>query len=156
MPTEPLSDGEFLSFNRAEIKVVLRSGATKLFRGVTEVSYSSKLEPGAARGTHPQKLGRTLGDAEHEASMTLHKHVWLELLDFLTSEGDGYGEVPFSVDCHYAAPRLPLMTDRIVDARIKSVEDSHSRSSNDPLTVKLDLDVMNVLVAGKSIHSNPL
>jgi len=156
MATEPLINGEAHSFARVELTVNTPTGS-RTFRGVKEITYDDKVERGAMRGTHPQKLGRTLGDYNPDnVSVTLYKHVWLELLPLLTQNDTvGFGETPFDIVIHFAPPGLPLSTDTIAGCLVVGLGSSHSQGS-DALVQKLDLDPMYILHDDQPMISNLL
>ena len=139
MATYPDINGLRYDYSSAEINV-----AGRVITGVKEVRYSHKLEPGKVRGTSAQINGRTRGQYEAEASITLYKQEAQELIAAL---GAGYMEVAFEVVVHYADAGQPVTTDRIVGCRIKSQENSHQEGS-DALSVKFDLDVIAVIENG--------
>jgi hypothetical protein len=43
-----------------------------IYTGITAISYSQKLEPGAVMGTSAQKLARTRGSHSADGSMTMN------------------------------------------------------------------------------------
>lgn len=139
MAQYPLINGLRFDYSSVEIAV----GSATIV-GVSELSYSSKLEPGKVRGTSAQVNGRTRGQYEAEGSMTLFKQEADELLALL---GPGFMEVAFPVTVHYAESGQPLITDRLIGARIKSMENSHKEGS-DALTVKFDLDLIAIVHNG--------
>ena len=112
--------------------------------GVKEISYKNSRERGELRGTSPQKLGRTRGTYKAEASATLFRREFDELIKKL---GDGYMEIVFPITISYANDEQPLVTDTIVGCTIN--EDDHSNSSGtDPTEVKLTFDPMYILLTG--------
>jgi len=112
--------------------------------GVKEISYKNSRERGEVRGTHPQKLARTRGQYKSEASATLYRREFDELVQKL---GEGYMEIVFPITVSYANDGQPLVTDTIVGCTI--TEDDHSNSSGtDPTEVKITFDPMYILVNG--------
>ena len=114
--------------------------------GVKEISYKNSRDRGELRGTSPQKLGRTRGQYKSEASATVYRREFDELIIKL---GDGYMEIVFPITVSYADDGQPLVTDTIVGCTIG--EDDHSNSSGtDPTEVKLTFDPMYILINGKA------
>lgn len=114
---------------------------------VLEISYKDALEPGEVRGTSARVTGRTRGQYKPEASLTLTKAAWSELLENL---GQGYMEKSFEILVNYAEVGLPVIPDVITGCRIKNVDESHSDGNSDALKVKLDLHVIQIIRDGVS------
>ena len=145
MADYPLINGLRFDYSSVEINA---NGS--VLRGVKEISYSHKLEPGLVRGTSAQIQGRTRGQYEPEGSMTLYKQEALELIQAL---GGGYMEKSFDLVVHFSDFGQPLITDRVLGCRIKSEEDSHQEGS-DALVTKFDLSVIAVIKGGIDPISN--
>ena len=112
--------------------------------GVKEIAYKNSRDRGEVRGTSPQKLGRTRGQYKCEASSTLFRREYDELI---TTLGDGYMEIVFPITVSYADDGQPLVTDTIVGCTI--TEDDHSNSAGtDPTEVKITFDPMYILMKG--------
>lgn len=135
----PLINGVRTSWAEIELRAKGRSRY-----GVKEVSYSSSLEPGEVHGAGVRKLGRTRGVLKHEASITMLKE---EADEFVGELGPGFGEVSFEAVVSYAEG-AKTKVDTIVGCRIKNISNSHQQG-NEGLTVKLDLDVMEILYSGQ-------
>jgi hypothetical protein len=125
-------------------------GASSLFAGVTEISYSDSLEPGIFRAIgSPEKLGMTRGIYDCEASLSMEKRYAQALMDTLaTMGGGGYGTVPFQVVVSYADIGLLPITDTLEGCRITKAEDQVQQGSSDALVVKLELALIKVLRNG--------
>jgi len=116
-----------------------------LIIGVKEISYKNTRDRGEVRGTSLQKLGRTRGQYKAEASATIFRREFDDLVDRL---GDGYMEVVFPITVSYADDGQPLVTDTIVGCTI--TEDEHSNSAGtDATEVKLTFDPMYILIKGR-------
>ncbi|MFN7135502.1 MAG: hypothetical protein ACK4N5_25750 [Myxococcales bacterium] len=140
-PRYPLINGNRHDFSSIEVKI---NGT--IFLGVEEITYSHRLEPGKVIGTKAQLLGRTRGQYEPEASLTLFKQEYHDLIRRLGAGGAGYMETAFDVVVSYSEKqdgRDVVLCDRIVGCRIKGVDNSH-RSGSDALKVKVDLSVIRI------------
>ena len=132
------------TYDYSSIEINVRG---RRYLGITEVSYSDSLEPGEKRGAHAQPLAFTRGEYSSEASVTMGKDDFYEMLADL---GSGYMEVVLdTVSVTYAEEGQPTKSDEIVGARITSVEDGHSQGS-DALTVSLELKPHFVRRDGKT------
>ena len=144
----PLVNGNAYGFSSIELDF----GGVKS-RGYKEVKYSSNLEPGELRGTHPQMLARTLGQYKAEGSLVLWTHEWNQLRDRM---GQGYMQKTFTLNVVYAeAGPLGAQRDTLVGCRITKVEKGGSEGT-DGLEVSLTLSVMKILENGIDPLSNPL
>jgi hypothetical protein len=115
------------------------------FTAVKAISYKHGLKPGAVRGTSAMKNGRTRGQYEPEASVTMYKADYDELINAL---GDGYMEIAFGIVVSFADVGQPTSTTQIIGARIAD-EDTSMEEGSDAIVVKVDLDVMGVIPNGK-------
>jgi len=108
-------------------------------RGVKAINYSESVERGKVRGTSQRKLALTSGEHDAEGDLELYMADWYDLLIAL---GDGYMMVPFAISVSYTN-LADFHTDELVGVRIKKVGNAHAQG-NEPLTIKLDLDVMRL------------
>lgn len=137
----PLVNGNRFSW----ASIVLNANGTEI-TGITEISYSHKLEPGTVRGAGPWKAGRTRGEYTAEGSLTLLRSDWDAFRDSL---GDGFLEIDFTTSVSYSeVAEGPVVTDELVGCRIKGPEHSPSQGT-DPTTVQLPLDILYILENGK-------
>ncbi len=152
MADYPLINGLKWDWSSAEISINAGDGGSQTFIGIKELTWSESLEPGIVRGTSAQKLARTRGEHDAEASLVM----WTEdALEFLNALGDGYGEVSFDITASYSGPGTPTKTVRLEGCRITNKEGGGSQGT-DPLEVSLDLDVLKILEDGLSMVANSL
>lgn len=138
----PLINGNRFDFSSVELR--LGNPSTLFVGGVKEVTYSDSLEPGELRGNHAQLIGRTRGQYSAEASLTMFKQEFQQLVALL---GAGYMEVSFDTVVSFSEQGSAVITDVLSGCRIKKAEDSGSEGG-DPLTVKVDLHVMALIRNG--------
>ena len=118
---------------------VVLNVAGLLIRGVKAINYSESVERGKVRGTSQRKLALTSGEHDAEGDIELYMADWYDLL---TALGDGYMMVPFAISVSYTN-LADFHTDELVGVRIKKVGNAHAQG-NEPLTIKIDLDVMRL------------
>lgn len=135
----PLINGNRYSFASLVLWI---NGAP--FVGFKEIAYDQSLTPGQVRGAHSQLLGRTRGKLESNASATMYKEEWLEVLATL---GDGYMEATLQLAVTYSENGKPPVMDTLHGLRIQKHEDSHSEGE-DPTEVKLEFSVMWIELNG--------
>lgn len=152
-PRYPLINGLMYSFASIE---AFFNGVPII--GITSINYKSSLKPGIARGSAPQKLGRTRGDQDADCDFEMYK---LDAMAFLGiigafpgSQGVGFGEGEFMIKVVYAesTSRVPMppVLDIIKGARITELSGSNAQGT-DPTKSKFSCDVMDVLHNGVSI-----
>jgi hypothetical protein len=118
---------------------VVLSVAGLSIRGVKGINYSESVERGKVRGTSQRKLALTSGEHDAEGDLELYMADWYDLL---TALGDGYMMVPFAISASYTN-NIDFHTDELTGVRIKKVGNAHAQG-NEPLTIKLDLDIMRL------------
>lgn len=146
-PNYPVING--VSHSWADVSIDLNG---EIFVGVLALNYSSALEPGEVRGTGPEVLAHTRGDATHEGSLELLK---ADGEAFLAALGDGFGEVRFTVTASYGAEGLPVVTDRLIGCRIKNLSQDGAQGT-DPSKITLDLAPLSIRYQGKAIVKDSL
>ncbi len=134
----PLVNG--IAYGWAE---VVLNVAGLLIRGVKAINYSESVERGKVRGTSQRKLALTSGEHDAEGDLELYMADWYDLLLAL---GDGYMTRTFAISVSYANG-TDVRTDELTGVRIKKIGNSHAQG-NEPLTIKLDLDIMRLKRSG--------
>lgn len=134
----PLINGNRFDFSSVEVVA-----ESVLFGGVKEITYTDSLEPGELRGNRSQLIGRTRGKYAVEASLTMFKSEFQQLITLLGSKGVGYMEVAFTVVVSHSEPGNDVVTDTLLGCRIKKAEDQ-KQEGGEPLTVKAELHVMRL------------
>ncbi len=119
MADVPLING--ITYDYASIEIQIDGD---IYQGVTAVNYDDTLEPGVARGTSPQWLGRTTGDYEATGSFTILKGSANQIR---TQLGNGCMTKVFDVVINYAPDGNDLITDELIDCRISSMADGHAQ-----------------------------
>lgn len=152
MANYPLINGHRYDFSSIDFRYQTPTGVMVRTVGIKEISYSDSLEPGKVRGNHAQNVGRTRGEYSAEASITLYKQEFDEMIALM---GTGYGEKYFDISVSYAEAGSPTKTDLVTGNRIKRVENSGSEG-NEALIVKVDLDPSDVYRDGKHLLLNPV
>lgn len=138
VPTR-LINGVKISHNDSEIDI---NGT--IHSDISEISYSSTLEPGKSRGTAPSVLGRSKGEGDHTCSFTCGKKVWQSIIDGL---GDQFMTKEFPITVNQTSAEGNI-SDKITGCRI--TEGSYSSSGSDPTMVTVTLHPMDISYNGKA------
>lgn len=126
------------------------------YRGITALSYSQTRERTKAFGTgnHRGARGRTKGQYETEASITMHADSYDELcaaLAAMSPDGQSYGDAPpFLVVAQYVESGLRPVTIEVEGCVISGESVSESEGT-DPSVVEVTLDVMRISRNGRSL-----
>lgn len=136
MPQYPLVNGVAHSWADSGFKF---NG--KRYQGVKAFNCSESIERGKLRGTGQRKLAVTLGDLDADLSVEMYEADWKELLADL---GDGYMNRVIAGFASFSdGDGSNVHTIEVLGCRLKKIDDSHQQGT-EPLTVKLDFDVMQV------------
>lgn len=147
MAEYPLINGRKYDHSSAEIQ----AGNT-IHTGISSISWTQSLEPGAVRGTRAEKLARTTGEHDAEGSLSMPLEDYAELIAEL---GDGYMAQNFDIVVTYSNEGANVTTVRLVACRISS-EDGGSESGGDAAMVEVSLDIMRVETNGLKAVPNML
>lgn len=136
MADNPVINGH--KYGWASIEANVNSTIAREF---TEITYSTKGDPGKARGAGMRVLGRTRGEADHEGSISMLKK---EANAFIARLGKGFMLKSFPITVSYdETGDGGVVTDKLTGCRITDVEDS-PKQGNEPLQVKFSLHIMRI------------
>lgn len=121
-------------------------GGKLIFSHVKSISYDDSLTPAEGMGTHPIPLPTGLGVYKANASITVYKDAWDELITKLPS---GYGGLVFPVTVSYIRGNVPTV-DTLLDCRIANPKNSSSQGQGS-LEVEIGLWVRLILRNGKCL-----
>lgn len=141
MPQYPIVNGVAHSWADAGFKFNGRR-----FAGLKSFSVSETMERGKTRPTGQRKGALTSGEHDAEHSIEMYMADWQELLEEL---GDGYMNKRIDSFASFSdGDGGHIHTIECLGCRLKKIDDSHQQGT-EPMTVKLDLDVMLVRRDGK-------
>lgn len=135
-------------YSWASIEFSILGEVTKYFN---EITYTDAHERGMGRGTSGRKKIRTRGETSPEASATLYKRQWDELLALLRTKAAEQAvavrDLPFTITVSYADNGQAIQTDTLEDCLLGQIETNPSEGT-DPAMVEIELDVMRILWNG--------
>lgn len=145
----PLINGVRHSWSSIEIRL-----AGGIVIGVTEINYTSTLDPGVVRGAGALPIAHTLGNAEYEGDFTILLEEFNSLMTLL---GEGAMTVAFDIVVSYDATignvvsgGLSVITDTIKGCRITKIEAGNSGGSTDASVRKCTIKPLQMLYNGVS------
>lgn len=143
-----MSDQEYPAINGqkhtfADV-IIKAAGADR--RGITSCDYKVKRGMTDVHGTGPNRLGVALGKVSNEGSIEMYRADFQQLIDAL---GDGYMSIPFQIVVIYRSRiGAPLVRDTLNGVRISESNPS-GQEGDDPIKVKVTLNVGEVLLNGR-------
>lgn len=148
LPGYPLVNGNRYDFTSIEILI---NGVP--YRGVKSIDYKDSLATQKQYGTSARPLGRNRGVYDASGALEMFKEDFSVVAPVLAALGNGgLGEANFLILATYADFGAPTVTDTLIGCRIKGVDESHAQGG-EAVTVKLDLDIMDINRNGVSLLS---
>lgn len=113
-----------------------------VYKGISEISYKQSLKPAKVGGQGVYPLDRTVGDYEAEGNftMTIADIEALRAALAAKAPNNSYGLTEFDILIQFD-DGVKVHTHKLVRCRMAVEDDGHKRSS-DPITEKVDVDVM--------------
>lgn len=121
-------------------------GGRLIFSHVKSISYDDSLTPAEGMGTHPIPLPTGLGVYKANASITVYKDAWDELM---TKLPNGYGALVFTSTVSYIRGNIPTV-DTLVDGRATTIKNSSAQGQGS-LEIEIGLYVRLILRNGKCL-----
>lgn len=136
----PLINGYFHSWSQVEIVI-----AGRRYQGVKSLNYTATVAKTKVRGTNQLPIGRTTGAADFTGDL----EVYLSTFDAIAADlGNDFANATFDIDVSYrATPEDNLVADELVGVAISEIGGGGA-DSNDALTKKLKIDMMNIKFNG--------
>jgi hypothetical protein len=115
--------------------------AGQIYKGIKAVNYTYKKTREEIEGTHPDALGKTTGVNKYtcHADMYLAEFAhWLNNIltplalssdIFLTGDGSGISQVPFTLIVNYKSSGMDWITDKIVGCTLDGIDFNNAAGS---------------------------
>jgi len=141
----PVIENPYINGNYYDFTVLKFRMNTVRYFALSDVNYKNTGTFGKVRGTGPYIRGRTRGIVDSEGGFTMYLNEWDSFIMALKllAPTKGYMEIPFGLSVSYGSTPLDMRTDNLIGCRIKGDDYSHKEGS-DALTVKVDLDILQV------------
>lgn len=147
--TYPDVNGFRHSFSSIEAKI---GNPGVVYQGFKSINYETSIAPVKVWGFHPDPIGETRGVADYKGDIEVYLAEWTKIL---ASLGAGAFTKRFNISVSYLENGYDSHIDTLIGARF--VNDAASNSQGgDPLTRKLTLSVMKILINGVDILDIPL
>lgn len=124
----------------------------QLYLGIKSLNYKMSLKAGIVRGTSPNPIGRTVGEAEYTGDCEMLRLEYNNLLRQLGAPVVGFGESPFLITVTFFEIGSEVTIDEIVGARIEE-PDASNASGTDASSIKFAFSAMRILHNGAPIVS---
>ena len=147
----PLIDGQYVSWVEMGFSLEVYGGPSFQTKDFAAANFSDKLEPGKVRGTGPTIVGRTFGQYDADASITMYyaSYIYfqraLKLIANAAFQGR-VGAVPFDIPISWT----PLggvgevFSAKLVGARIAGRDLKAAAGSTDALTIDIPLSIIRL------------
>jgi len=141
----PQVNGHRFSFNSCQFRF---DGV--LYIGIKSLNYKASLKAGLVRGTSPNPIGRTVGDAEYTVDCEMLSLEFEQLKLQLGAPVVGFGETAFTITVTKFEVGSPVVMDTVIGCRIEEADESNA-SGTDASMVKMTMSAMNLLRNGAPI-----
>lgn len=125
-----------------------------ILTALDEIEYTTTINREKIYGTSRLPILRTLGDAEFDGSITMHRHWW----DYIVAQSVEMGipliELRLVLGVSYFSSGI-VTTDTLTDIAIAEISNSASRGP-EPLMVGVPIDPMNIFFNGVDLLGNRL
>jgi hypothetical protein len=143
-------------FYSLELEVAIDGGESfGIIDGFEELEYTVTINREKMYGRSRLPRKRTDGDAEFEASLTLHQDAWHFIRKKLKESGIPIARAKFNITVSYFAEDEELVSDTLTEVAIAELGSSHSRGP-EGLTKSMPIDPMNIYFDGEDVFGGKL
>lgn len=155
MPTALVNEIPY-DFQSVETEIIANGATFGLVSGLDEFDYTVTINRTERYGAGRLPLeDPTEGDAEFDASITIHRDWFQFLLEQSAAAGIALAELKFTLAFTYYRKDTTLVTDTLTGCRLKEIGNSGSHGP-DPQMVSMPLRVANIFFNGKDVFGNSL
>lgn len=132
-------------FHDTLIDIMVNGESVASIEGITSLDYSDSVEFGDLRGRGRKILDVTDGELSSEASVTVYRYAYDQIVEVCRTLGLGWYDLRFDLSVVYSHGDSLARTDRITRCRFAGREQSHS-ASPDALVVTLPIKVAGEII----------
>ncbi len=152
----PYPDATGARHSWASIKAII---AGQTFLGIKTCNYDRKRTRSVVMGTHPDPLGKTVGENAYTATIDLYLAEFNQLQAILVGiaadQGVGYGDVFFDLQIQYSANGFDTIQDDILGCTLDATTASQAQGP-DSLVRGIELGPLKILWNGEDDYSPAL
>lgn len=153
----PLIDGQIVSWAEIGLSLEVMGGVSFQTKDFSAVSFSDKLDPGKVRGVGPRIIGRTVGEYDCDASLSMYFASFIYFQRALGALADSLyngrvGLVPFDVPISWEPLGAvgEVFGAKLVGCRIAG-RDFKASPSPDASVVEVPLSITRLEIDGRSL-----
>jgi hypothetical protein len=152
----PYPDSAGARHSWASIKAII---AGQTFLGIKKCDYDRTRSRSVVMGTHPDPLGKTVGENAYTASIDMYLAEWNQLQALLIGAaidaGVGYGDFFFDLQIQYTANGFDTIQDDILGCTLDATKASQAQGP-DSLVRGIELNPLKILFNGEDDYSPTL
>ena len=126
-----------------------------IIEGLEEFDYTCTINRTKVYGRNRLPIMRTEGDAEFDASITIHRYWWHLVRSSAKDLGVPLAQLEMVLNFTFYAPDQEIHTDTLTGVRVAEIGNSGSHGP-DPQMVTVPLDIMNIYWDGEDIFGGTL
>lgn len=142
-------------FQSLETEFVANGQSFGIVDGIDQFDYTVKINRTKIYGRSRLPIIRTEGDAEFDASITIHRYWWHKVRSEAQAMGVPLAQLEIVMAFTFYAPDQTLHTDTLTGVRLQEIKNS-GQHGPDPQMVSMPLDLMNIYFDGEDIFGNKL
>jgi len=127
-------------FHNTSLDIMVNGESVANIEGVTAIEYTPSVERVKLRGRGRKPLAMTDGELDAEASITVYRYAFDQIVEVARAIGVGICDLEFTLVTSYAHKDTLVRTDTISGCKFASIEQSHS-AGTDALVVTLPISV---------------
>lgn len=154
----PYPDSTGARHSWQSVKAILPGGTVL---GIKTCNYDRKRTRAMVMGTHPDPLGKTVGENAYTGTIDMYLAEWNQLqaalanLASAASGAPGYGDVFFTVQIQYSANGFDVIQDELLGCTCDATTASQSQGP-DALVRGIELNPLKILFNGLDDYSPAL
>lgn len=143
-------------FQSIETELVANGQSFGIIEGLDQFDYTVTINRTKVYGRSRLPIMRTEGDADFDASITIHRYWWHRVRQGAKDLGIPLASIEMILAFTFYSPDdKALHTDTLVGVKFKEIK-SQGQHGPDPQMTNTPLDIMNIFFDGEDIFGNKL